>query len=538
MADEEDVRDEIIDKLKEKGWEDDQIQSKPEWRVPDTPHDQTKRQKGQDFDTCGKCDIALFDNDSREYSSLRVIFELKEPTEEKGEAQLMDYLSSEPMAKMGFWTNGTDRLAVYKTLDGRDWIIDKSPSLPRPTDDLTQPNEDPLTWERLEEPTEAELLGAFKRLLNTVVANDTRATRREVQLRELLHLLLVKLDSDFQADGQPSEPVQFALKGSDQNEVSTTADHIRDLYEEFFERRGSEIFSEDDSPELQLDDETIHDAVVELAPYKLLFVQDEVVSKAFQVIRTKALKSGEGQFLTPNRIIRPCVEAMDIQPGDKVIDPACGTGGFLFESIRQVRKKYQENHTDEKANQLLTKWANENCYGVDVDDIGVKLTRALMLAAGDGSSHVYVGDSVSEHKWDDKYTHLISPLRDGQYTAVITNPPFGKGLKVKASECRKAGYSISRAASSRSKNWSKLEIGLLFLERSWRLLQVGGRLGIVLPETYFFSYSYRWLPDWLENRLELKGMLNIPMEAFQAFCRAKTNFYIFEKVGEGPEEEE
>jgi type I restriction enzyme M protein len=59
----------------------------------------------------------------------------------------------------------------------------------------------------------------------------------------------------------------------------------------------------------------------------------------------------------------------------------------------------------------------------------------------------------------------------------------------------------------------------------------GGRVAIVLPETYFFSSSYLWLFDWLQGKLTLRGVLNVPMEAFQGFCRAKTNIYIFEKVG-------
>ena len=66
----------------------------------------------------------------------------------------------------------------------------------------------------------------------------------------------------------------------------------------------------------------------------------------------------------------------------------------------------------------------------------------------------------------------------------------------------------------------------------YELLDTNGRLGIILPETYMFSPSYSWLRFWLQDKLELKAMLNIPMEAFQGFCRAKTNFYIFEKVGD------
>ena len=69
------------------------------------------------------------------------------------------------------------------------------------------------------------------------------------------------------------------------------------------------------------------------------------------------------------------------------------------------------------------------------------------------------------------------------------------------------------------------------LQRAHQLLKTGGRLGIVLPETYFFSTSYRFLFDWMKGRLKPLIVANVPMEAFQGFCRAKTNFYIFEKIG-------
>lgn len=77
------------------------------------------------------------------------------------------------------------------------------------------------------------------------------------------------------------------------------------------------------------------------------------------------------------------------------------------------------------------------------------------------------------------------------------------------------------------------ELGIAFVERAWKILQNGGRLGIVLPETYFFSKSYRWFREWMDTHFILRGALNVPMEAFQGFCRAKTNFYVFEKIGKG-----
>lgn len=104
-------------------------------------------------------------------------------------------------------------------------------------------------------------------------------------------------------------------------------------------------------------------------------------------------------------------------------------------------------------------------------------------------------------------------------------------MKVTAQDSRRSGFTISSAAAGRGSNdHVDLEIGLVFLERCHQLLMKGGRLGIVLPETYFFSKKYGWLAGWLNGRFVLRGMLNVPMESFQGFCRAKTNFYVFEKV--------
>src|SRR5207245_992715 len=137
-------------------------------------------------------------------------------------------------------------------------------------------------------------------------------------------------------------------------------------FRDLFDRRRADLFAQDDRNEIALDDTTIYEAVVETARFKLLLVDTEIVSKGFQILRAQALKSKEGQFLTPQRVIRPCVLALDIQPGDKIIDPACGTGGFLMEAVRQMHDVLLANNPTrpDLAGQLLTKWANERVFGV------------------------------------------------------------------------------------------------------------------------------------------------------------------------------
>lgn len=539
LSPEEGVRQRIISDLKRLGWSEGQLRWKPEWPVPDTPHDLTKRERGQKYATCGSADLVAFADESGAWHALQVIFEFKAPDIDKGKSQLIRYLSNEPMAKMGYWTNGSRSLAVYKRHQA-DWVYVEGAPLPHPGDDLTQPPDTPPTWNTLRTPTEAELAGALRRLVATTVIGDTNVNRREDQLRELIHVLLVKLESDAVASRSTNreKPVSFRIYGDQLTKISVTAKAIREQFHEYFHRQRTRIFHPNDREIILLTDETVFAVVAELAPYRILGDDVDLLAKAFQIFRTSALKSGEGQYLTPLRVVRPAIMALEISSQDKVIDPACGTGSFLVEALRQVAKN--EFPAEEEAWNLI-KWANDNLYCVDKDDIGVKLTRAVMVAMRDGSTHVLLGDAIRVNQWYQKFPKLgqelgrpEAPYVHQQFTVVVTNPPFGAELKVKAADCKAAGYSISISAAMQGlQDYADLEIGLVYLELAHRLLRTGGRVGIILPETYFFSHSYRWLPGWLKNRFELRGMLNIPMEAFEEFCRAKTNFYIFEKTGEG-----
>lgn len=538
---EEMVRQKVLTQLKALGWKENRLRWKPEWQIPDTPHDLTKRERKQRFKSCGRADLVAFADDSGEPHALQIIFEFKEPTIDAGRQQLQRYLSSEPVVQMGYWTNGTKSLAIYKS-HTNEWIVVPDAPLPHPGDDLTAPPKTTPTWKLLRAPTEAQLAAALNRIVKTVVVTDTRSARQEDWLREVLHVLLVKIESDkfASAPGNQDKPISFRLHGDKATMVKVTADALREHYKAYFQKQRTRVFHPDDSDQIRLTDETIFAIVDTLWQWRILGDKVDLLSKAFQVFRGHAMKSGEGQFLTPQRIIRPCVMAMEITSADKVIDPACGSGGFLIEAMRQVQER-------EFAGDVwrLVSFANENLYGVDKDPLGVKLTKAAMIAMQDGSTHALLGDAVRRHLWKGKFPQLEKELGqpggDGiqeSFTVVLTNPPFGEDLKVTAVDARAAGYTITKAAAGASRGGSKehvdLEIGLVYLELAHRLLQVGGRIGIVLPETYFFSYKYRWLPGWLEKRLELRGMINIAMEAFEEFCRAKTNFYIFEKVGNGP----
>ncbi|EGR1174439.1 N-6 DNA methylase [Vibrio parahaemolyticus] len=530
MSEHTEVRLPLIDQLIKLGWDKNQLQYEPEWRVPKTPSEASKRELGQSFKSF-PIDVAIFDHPSHvgDYEHLQIIIETKAPDRKEGINQLKIYMSLEPHVLLGIWTNGSDTTLVFRTPDGK-FDITENASLPKPTDSLIRSSESKLLWSDLEIPTTSELKRVFKRLLNVVVARDTRSTRRDDQLNNLCNVILAKLESDKLAKYSPDVPVPFQVWDAEEK----TDQEIRDLFLGM-RRAHKDLFISDNDTDIHLDPHTLNTCAFELSKFRLMDTSISVISEAFQIFRTSSLKSEEGQYYTPYPVIRSAVKLMEIKPSDSVLDPACGTGGFLLESFRQLIETHP-TMTDSDA----IKWANRYLYGVDKDRINIKLTKAIMLTIGDGSTHTHLGDSIRKHLWNAYYPELQGSLTPESFTCIITNPPFGKGLKVSKSDAKAAGLTITRKPKKESDGsisfsrtiHEEREIGIIFLERCYELLAKNGRLGIILPETYMFSPSYSWLRFWLKDKLELRGMLNIPMEAFQGFCRAKTNFYIFEKVGE------
>lgn len=522
----------VIEALRILGWTERQLKWQPEWRVPARPSEATKREGGHGFQGY-PVDLALFEDADApmDWRNVVGIFEFKEPTLDEGVSQLETYLALEPRARFGVWTNGTKTATVWKLPDGTYKTVRTDDlRLPRPDDNFEQATSRALTWQDLAVPSEPALRASFEALLDLVVARDSIVTRSEMQLDQLCNMLLLKLESDTDALLAPTLPHSFQLRRT----ADETGEAIRAEFNSLVARR-PEVFNEDHQPSLLFDDQTIHEIVYAWSGWNLLDVGPEAVSRAFQVFRRANLKAGEGQYFTPERVIRAAVRAMDIQTQDKIIDPACGTGGFLIEAFRQLSVRLS-------GDAAVVRWANRNVYGVDKDSINVKLTRAMMISLGDGSARVHIGDSIREKRWARDYPDLPTALRKGTFTVVLTNPPFGENLTLSKADCEANGYTLSAAAGAAKATkaevskadggpvYRDLELGLAFLERSYVLLQRGGRLGIILPETYFFSSSYRYLHEWLKPRFAMRAVINIPMEAFQGFCRAKTNLYIMEKI--------
>lgn len=514
----------LVAYLLELGWKLEQIIfGKSEWRIPKSPSEATKRERGQSF-AGFPVDIAVFDDATTVGDIRHILFiiECKQADDTSGVSQLEAYYVGEPHVQLGIWSNNATPSApaifLFRKADGRLLLKrQKIADVPRPGEAI-RPEVQRLTFNDLVAPTATVLRKTMEDLLDRIVIGDSNVTRREEQLDQLCNLILLKLESDKQAKSETAAPVVFRPMES----TARTAAAIRERYEAFVDVY-PEVFVSEQDRTLRLSNETIASVVEELSDLKLIDLGVSTISLAFQVLRSEALKQGEGQYFTPQAVIEAGVRLMNIQFTDIILDPACGTGGFLVQSMLEMQRTHPQMSAQE-----LSRWAQTHIFGVEKDAIGVKLTKAIMQIAGDGSAHCVRGDSIRMHKWAKDYSHLNHPnFKTGRFSVIVTNPPFGQNLKVSAEDSRLSTLDIAKKGSA---NYNDLEIGVIFLDRAYQWLKKGGRLGIVLPETYFFSSNYLFLFDWMKPRFKPLVVANIPMEAFQGFCRAKTNFYVFEKL--------
>lgn len=343
----------LVANLVESGWKLEQIIfGKAEWRIPKSPSEATKREKGQSFQGF-PVDIAVFDGPSTvgDPRHLLFIIECKQETETAGVSQLESYFVGEPYIQLGAWVNNATPSApavfLYRKTDGRLLLKrQKTGDIPRPGEAI-KPEAQRLTFNDLIAPTDIILRKTMDDLLDKVVMSDSNVTRREEQLDQLCNLLLLKLESDKQGKADASTPVFFRPMES----AAKTADAIRDRFDSFVELY-TEVFITEQDKTLRFSDATIAACVEILAGLKLIDLGVSTISLAFQVLRSEALKQGEGQYFTPQAVITAGVRLMKIQFKDIILDPACGTGGFLVEAMLEMQRTHSTMLPEE-----LSRWA-------------------------------------------------------------------------------------------------------------------------------------------------------------------------------------
>lgn len=241
----------------------------------------------------------------------------------------------------------------------------------------------------------------------------------------------------------------------------------------------------------------------------------DVLGDIYEAFVGSAYRGQEGQFFTPRNAIEALVAMVSPGPDDAIVDPACGAGGFLRYAAMAVRATHGADST------------LPDLVGIDKDAYLCRLARIhLALQFGDVARTV-CGDSLT---WDAPELQELATNGAGQFSAVLTNPPFGARIVALTGDAR-ADFELAyrwRPAPDgtyvRTETFSRnTPPQLLFLERCVRLLQAGGRLGIVLPESTLSNVGHRPMVQFLLRQMTPVAVIGMPEDLFKTSGKGGTH---------------
>ncbi len=490
------------------------LQTRPQWRVRRSPSDEARSVP---------VDIAVFRSSQHVEDDLHIVVECKKPTRKDGIHQLKLYLDMSA-AEIGVWFNGKEHAYLRKVHQrGGTRTYEEIPNIPRYQERV----EDIGLYKRRQLKKPSNLKAVFRDIRHHLAGMAKGMTRDEALAQEIINILFCKIHDELSR--APDETVLFHVGISES--CQTVKKRISSLFEEV---KGDIADVFDVTDEIKLDERSLYYVVGELQNYCLMDADRDAIGDAFEVFIGPALRGQEGQFFTPRNVVEMMVSILDPKPGEKIIDPACGSGGFLIAAFEHIRdyltreaeqKKWKPRQLAARETQIAT-----NCFrGVDKDSFLTKVSKAYMKLIGDGRGGIYCENALTH---PDSWTSgMKAAMPLGSFDVLLTNPPFGKKIVVEEpGTLRQYELGFEWAKDSATGDWTKTDKlrerqppQILFIERCLAFLKPGGRMGIVLPESLFGMPTHEYVVAFLQERTKIRAIVSMPEALFKTSGKGGTH---------------
>lgn len=235
-----------------------------------------------------------------------------------------------------------------------------------------------------------------------------------------------------------------------------------------------------------------------LSRFSLKDFPADVKGEAFQALVVNNLRGDRGEYFTPQPLVSAISEMALLNPDSRVIDPACGSGGFLYGAYRAGVKP-------------------GNLYGLELSEDVARAAKLRVQILGGSGDQITPGDALKS-----------SPELLGEFDAVLMNPPFGSRAKISDPQILE---SFQMPNIGRGKSGPKaLAPELLFLEMAMKLLRPGGRMATVVPDGVLQNSSSRFVREWLSGVADVDAVISCPSVTFQPYgTGVKTSLLVMTK---------
>ena len=459
-----------------------------------------------------------------------------------GVEQLKSYMAGCANSVFGMWTNGQHRICFHKLVEDDGHVrFHDIPDIPEKGKTLDE-SERPRLAELRPASSDA-LLFTFKRCHNYIAGNQ--GLQKPEAFWELLKLIFCKIE-----DERSSRHIEFYASSRDrrlngQLRVKSRIEHlfasVRNKY--------PAIFRPNDS--IELEPPVLAYIVAQLQPWSLLDSNVDVKGKAYEEIVGSNLRGDRGEFFTPRNICSMAVKMLDPSPDDLVMDPACGTGGFLTIAMNHVieklrvheKQKWRNSYspTEREFRELyrkISEYANQCIVGIDINPNLVKASKMNMVMNNDGSGGLYQGNSLAHPvMWNER---LRSRRLIDSVDLLFTNPPFGSKITIDDPAILEQ-YDLAHTwdyEESADRYYMRRPLRLqtkrppeiLFIERCVKFLKPGtGRMAIVLPDGILGAPSLGYVREWILDQTRVLASIDLHPDAFQPGNSTQTSLLILER---------
>ncbi|EKO3864750.1 N-6 DNA methylase [Vibrio harveyi] len=518
-----------------------------------------------------RIDIALYkEGAEKSQENIEVVIECKKesvsPADKKeGIEQLKSYMAACLNCEWGLWTNGKHR-QVWRKVTNDDGKLSFIEEIDIPS--ATGKTEEGRKRKDLHKAVGDVLLYAFKSSHNHIHAVD--GFQKEKAFFELLKLIFSKI---WDEKNIPHDLTFYVLPAelNDHDGQIACKKRIAAIFESVKNKFPS-IFPA--SEEIDLNPRSLVRVVAELQNFSLLSTNIDIKGKAYEEIVGSNLKGDRGQFFTPRNMMHMAVDMVNPGFSERVLDPACGTGGFVVTAMLHAMGKLEKEFTNsigltkkawrlEERRQLddkISEMAGSYFFGFDITPELVKAAKMNMVMNNDGSSNVFQTDSLlPPYMWSREFRkQFVEAINKGKaggdeivkesdivshkdidfFDVIVTNPPFGSKIVIKDSavlEQYELGYIWSKSGKGKV-DWNKtdkLQSGVppeqLFVERCIQLLKPGGRMAIVLPDSILGAPGLGYIRQWLLKETKIIASIDLHQDAFQPHTGVQTSILIVQK---------
>ena len=434
--------------------------------------------------------------------------------------------------KYGLWTNGLEFFFLEK--EQRRFETKCNPIGDWPAAEESIGTKDVVSDAHTRVADNEMLKVTFRRCHNFIHGNE--GMPKDAAFWQFLYLIFCKMhDENLRTTQRHAWKRQFWAGPKEQFEEDGRK-RIRRRVDGLFKevkQKYSNIFRGNE--EISLSDRALAFIVSELAKYDFTRTDVDAKGVAYQEIVGTNLRGDRGQYFTPRGVVKLVVEILNPKENERVLDPACGTGGFLVATLGHMLKKFREEQNTspghEKTSEFLSvherlrEYATHMVFGADFDPFLTRASQMNMVMAGDGRGHLYHINSLEFP--EGHLDHLIEAKKDIPFESmdvVMTNPPFGSDIPITDRNIL-SHYELAHNWDSdgeggfRNNGTLKNSVApeVLFIERCLRWLKPGtGRMGIVLPDGILGNPAAEYIRWWIMREAQVLASVDLPVEAFIA----------------------